>query len=303
MMRTAVLGRSVKAGSGALAIALALALALAPAAAARDRELVIDLSPFVPDSVVGELLGVSSHVGNVVHARLDATFTSHDTVPWTISAGFQFPTGVVGISSELEGWSGAGTFTAVVETDALNGELSIPDGLPFYTWFMSWSGGKEITLPGGGVGLSPVDGVFDVLKLTLTLCDCPNGDPAAPWADVGAGVAGSAGVPTLHGAGSLCPGEGGALQLAGAKPNSPAWLVIGLANASLPFKGGVLVPSPDFVLPVATSAGGGFALPFVWPAGIPSGLQLWFQAWIKDATAVAGFAASAGLQATVASTP
>jgi hypothetical protein len=79
--------------------------------------------------------------------------------------------------------------------------------------------------------------------------------------------------------------------------------VIGLAKASLPFKGGVLVPSPDVVVPLATGPAGTFALPFVWPAGIPGGLQLWFQTWIQDAAAVAGFAASNGPQATVASTP
>jgi hypothetical protein len=38
---------------------------------------------------------------------------------------FQFPTGAVGVSSDAQGWSGAGTFTAVVETDALDGELSL----------------------------------------------------------------------------------------------------------------------------------------------------------------------------------
>jgi hypothetical protein len=94
MTRTA--GLVGKAASAATA--LGFVLALAPVTAARDQTLVVDVSPFEAMSVLGEMIGVSSQVGHVVHARLDATYTSNDAGPWSISAVFQFPTGAVGVS-------------------------------------------------------------------------------------------------------------------------------------------------------------------------------------------------------------
>ena len=45
-----------------------------------------------------------------------------------------------------------------------------------------------------------------------------------------------------------------------------------------------------------TSPSGTLTLPFNWPSGVPAGLPLYFQFWISDAGAVAGFAASNGLK-------
>jgi hypothetical protein len=49
-------------------------------------------------------------------------------------------------------------------------------------------------------------------------------------------------------------------------------------------------------LPV--SASGTLTLMATWPAGVPSGLTLYFQEWIVDPVAVAGLSGSNALSAT-----
>jgi hypothetical protein len=66
----------------------------------------------------------------------------------------------------------------------------------------------------------------------------------------------------------------------------------------VPILGGTLVPVPHAVVPLATDAAGGAVLPGVWP-GAPSGTTLYAQAWVFDAGAVSGMAASNGVAGTV----
>jgi hypothetical protein len=120
----------------------------------------------------------------------------------------------------------------------------------------------------------------------------------SPWTIVGSGLAGAAGVPQIDGDGPLAGGEPVSLSLDDAKPLATAYLVVGLSGLLAPFKGGVLVPNPDLLLPLPTGPGGQVLLVTTWPAGLPSGLPVWFQWWIPDAAGPAGFAASAGLRGT-----
>ncbi|HZL99034.1 MAG TPA: VCBS repeat-containing protein [Planctomycetota bacterium] len=121
------------------------------------------------------------------------------------------------------------------------------------------------------------------------------------WVDLGSGLAGSAGTPVLAGTGELTPLSAVGLSLAGALPAAPSTvLVIGLAELNVPFKGGVMVPMPALVLAgLPTDATGSWTLGGTWPAGIPSGTEVFLQAWIPDPAGPAGFAASNGLSATV----
>ena len=122
-----------------------------------------------------------------------------------------------------------------------------------------------------------------------------------PWTNLGQGLAGTLGVPKLAGTGWLVPGNATTLALTRAKPSSTAAMIIGLSQLSAPFKGGVLVPFPNFLvtgLPV--SASGTLTLTATWPAGVPGGLTLYFQEWIVDPAAVAGLSATNAL---AASTP
>jgi hypothetical protein len=119
----------------------------------------------------------------------------------------------------------------------------------------------------------------------------------SPWVELGGGLAGQAGLPILHAAGSPVPAGPLTLALQKAAPTSPFVFVVGGAAANLPFKGGVLVPVPEVVLAgFATNTTGSATLDGRWPAAWPPGLQLVMQAWIIDASGPFGFAASNGLQ-------
>jgi hypothetical protein len=119
------------------------------------------------------------------------------------------------------------------------------------------------------------------------------------WTPVWGAVAGSTGTPCSSG--HLTPAVGGdaSLSLTGALPFAPAWLVIGLDRINLPFKGGVLVPAPDLLLPFVVDGAGGHAFAWTWPGGLPTGSKLWIQYWIVDLGAPVGLSASNGVGVTL----
>lgn len=132
----------------------------------------------------------------------------------------------------------------------------------------------------------------------------PDGDLAVQltvvgtWKDVGFALPGSTGAPTLAGSGLLLGGDPMTLTLANAKPLANAWMIVGFSGLFAPFKGGTMVPNPNFVLgPFPVNGAGQLVLPATWPTGVPEMLTFWFQAWIQDAAGPAGFAASNALSA------
>ena len=62
-----------------------------------------------------------------------------------------------------------------------------------------------------------------------------------------------------------------------------------------PFKGGVLVPNPDFLVPLTADGDGHAALPAVWPMGLPQWTTVWLQAWAADGEAALGWISTDGL--------
>jgi len=118
---------------------------------------------------------------------------------------------------------------------------------------------------------------------------------ATPWSYVDSALAGSAGEPVLFGAGALTAGEPLVLTLDKAAPVSSGLLIYGATVVNLPAFGGLLVPSPDRVAAFATDAAGMLALTAEWPAGLPAGFALYVQAWVADAGAPQGWAASNAL--------
>ena len=118
-----------------------------------------------------------------------------------------------------------------------------------------------------------------------------------PWVAVGPGVAGAAGVPVLSGVGSLSPGSQARVALADAAAHAPAVLFVGLGALGQPFHGGLLLPSPDLLLPVTTDARGAATLSGRWPASAPPGSVAYCQAWVLDVGGPGGWAASNGLAA------
>lgn len=120
------------------------------------------------------------------------------------------------------------------------------------------------------------------------------------WTDLGQGHGGLLGPPRLAGKGLLHPGMPVKLTVANAAPHQPATLVVGMSALEAPFKGGVLVPAPNLVLPIGFIGMGTLQLVTAWPDNLPPGLQLWMQAWIVDPTAPAGLSAT---NAMLAATP
>jgi hypothetical protein len=117
-------------------------------------------------------------------------------------------------------------------------------------------------------------------------------EPSA-WTDQGAALPGAGGPPRLVGHGPLAGGSDNALVLDDAAHSAIGGLFMALSSTPVPFKGGTLLPFPFFnQLFLNTSATGVIALPFVMPMGAPSGVEIWAQWAIQDASAPAGVALS-----------
>lgn len=139
--------------------------------------------------------------------------------------------------------------------------------------------------------VTPNDGKVDGTPVTVAATAA-----ADPWLALVGGKYGAAGVPWLLGGGPLTPGSPGSLAFGQARPGASALLFIGPAPTPAPFKGGTFVPNPvlqSVVLP--TGAAGTLALPFTWPAGVPSGVQVSLQLWVPDAAGLLGSSSSNGV--------
>ncbi len=143
------------------------------------------------------------------------------------------------------------------------------------------------------------DGFLDADELEL------GGDPIDPqvvpsqWVELGGALAGTHGLPKLLGKGLLLSDGEVSFVLAEALENAPIILIVGLSAVSVPFKGGLLVPSPDLLLfGMLTDGNGSAILGATLPPGLPSGMQLVLQEWIQDPAAVSGYAATPGIIAT-----
>ncbi len=124
-------------------------------------------------------------------------------------------------------------------------------------------------------------------------------DSANPWANLGNTLAGSNGEPELAGLGSLQGGSLVTLSLTTAKQGAYAFLVSGFSEISAPFKGGIIVPHPDFVSPQQrTGPTGQIVASGVWPTGVPSGFATYFQWWVQDSAGPKGYAASNAISGT-----
>jgi hypothetical protein len=119
------------------------------------------------------------------------------------------------------------------------------------------------------------------------------------WTDVGSGLAGSYGIPHLGGTGELLGGTPVVLQLDGALPIAPVWLVLGSFAVNRPFKAGVFVPDAGVIFPSLVTDGlGSVTVSGTLPLDMPPS-EFWFQAWQPDPGGPLGYAASNALRAQV----
>jgi hypothetical protein len=139
------------------------------------------------------------------------------------------------------------------------------------------------------------NGMLDEVRLTAAALG-PGQFHLALLKDLGGGLAAGNGVPQADGTGDLVGGNLFLIHLDKANPNHPAWLVTGLNRIDAPFKGGIMIPDADFVLALAANASGSVELSTAWPAGLPAGIELYFQWWTSDPAGPKGFGASNGLK-------
>jgi len=143
---------------------------------------------------------------------------------------------------------------------------------------------------GGAEGTNPFDGKGFIVEIP---------DLSEHWTDLGNGLAGTNGIPALTGSGLLTAGSATKVKLSQGKPSSPAAFVVGTSAINAPFKQGVLVPFPSYLLLVpALPPSGTAGLNFNWPAGVPSAFSLYWQVLVNDPAGPAGFALSNALQST-----
>jgi FG-GAP repeat len=120
------------------------------------------------------------------------------------------------------------------------------------------------------------------------------------WLPVGGGVGGAAGAPHFLTEGEPLAGSPVSFSLTGALPGAPALLIVGSSAIMAPFKGGTLVPNPDWLTTLfAVGFDGSLTFAGTWLPGPAPGMDLYFQWWVADPTAPHGWASTEGVHLTV----
>ena len=93
------------------------------------------------------------------------------------------------------------------------------------------------------------------------------------------------------------PGAVVLFRVRNATPDADAFLVVGSSRLTLPFGGGMMVPSPDVVVgPIPVPADGALDFAGPWPTGVPSGFTFWTQVWFEDVSGPAGYSATSAVR-------
>jgi FG-GAP-like repeat/FG-GAP repeat len=202
--------------------------------------------------------------------------------------------------------------------DILAGAVGAPAGdLPYGGPPTEPTGGRALLLSGAtGAQLFALGPLANTWSLATSVSAGPaldatgDGVPdllaGAPFASTNLVVFGSSilfhGAPAHHvqvslaGNGTLQAGTPVTFTFAG-PPSAVATLILGLSQPMLPFKGGLLVPTADAIVPaLPLNAQGALTLPATWPAGLPPGLVITLQAWMPSAVGPKGFVATNGLE-------
>ena len=121
------------------------------------------------------------------------------------------------------------------------------------------------------------------------------------WCDVGVGaMPGSLGAPTMQATGLLNPGTTLEWDLGNAAVNSTGLIFIGTRRLDAPFLGGTLVPGARFIRMVSTDSAGEGSFDVTLRGALPTGIELYAQYWVMDASSPSGWTATDGVQSSVA---
>lgn len=110
--------------------------------------------------------------------------------------------------------------------------------------------------------------------------------------DLGNSLAGNFS-PNLAGSGCLDGSDDLTLNFTGMPPSTSAFLFLGLTRIDAAFKFGVLVPAPDLTVVLPTLFGS-LQIDVPYPA-LPTGSELYWQAWMPDVGGPAGASATQGI--------
>lgn len=113
------------------------------------------------------------------------------------------------------------------------------------------------------------------------------------WTDTGNDLGGTYGPPAMQPSGTVNPGTIVSFAASNALENTPAVLVIGTTAANSPMAGGILGPSMDLsIYGLLTDPAGDLDMSILWPAGMPIGVEIYFQYWFQDAGGPAGLSST-----------
>jgi hypothetical protein len=98
------------------------------------------------------------------------------------------------------------------------------------------------------------------------------------WSTLGHALPSSDGVPLLAGAGEPIPDQLVSVTASLVTPPALGLLFTGFGTGFTAFQGGVLVPTPEVVVPMRPN----LALEQRWPQGIPPGTPVYLQAWFQS---------------------
>ena len=162
------------------------------------------------------------------------------------------------------------------------------------SWSFQAAVGEQVvkdSSPVGNDGTLGFDAAVDIDDPSRVPSDAP-----MRWENLGLPLAGTPGEPLFTAEGTLIGGSIASFNLSNAYRDTRAVLVVGGSAVYLPFEGGTMVPSPDFLFFGSTDSAGEIDFDVIWPGGILPCTNLYMQWWIKDPGGPSGWAASNGLR-------
>ncbi len=220
-------------------------------------------------------------------------FTEDLTSPMTQDAGDSYDV-------SLCDWDGDGDFDVLIANRVENNFAYLNTGnFTFVKDVDGQVGNDRGDTRGIAAGDLNGDGFLEIAAAnTLGGNDFLYDNRGLQWKDLGDGLPGAT-TPSMFGNGNLVLNSMASLTTTDAPPNTVTNLILGATTVSAPFKGGVLVPSPDIVLPpLPTNANGEQFLQGTIVNPLPSLVTLFLQNWIADPSGPQGLTATNAVSVT-----
>ena len=267
-----------------------------------------------PSVGFGQSLAALGDVDNdgVIDYAVGSTYANLASGDGGPGAVFIYSGATGGVIATHAGPHASAQFGSALDTADVDGDGKLELAVGIRAWHETFGapvGRVDVIRPLSGQLVSHLEGqAGDAFGQRLAFLDGPGEvllAVGAPQAQIFTGVPGRAvvfddllhvaGRPRFTGLGSLAPNTPWLIRVSHGLPGNLVTLVLGLSELGLPFKGGVLVPSPDALLTFPLDAAGSLILSGTWPAVALPG-PLYAQGWMVDADATKGLSATPGLR-------